>query len=114
VYRVTIDRVSDKQLGPLVALIGTKRYTVKLTHYAHPSERKGKRQPEGDLMLSLTGKKAQSGTKRERALLSMERMEKRNGVGTVDRAALKKRCVDMDIDHQIVGQLISGGYIKEG
>jgi len=116
-FTVTIKNVHDKQLGPLVALIGTKRYSVRLTHHEEESESKaapGKRvYVNDDTFISLTGKSATKGSMREQVLDTMERLEKKNGIGSVTRGMLKAELAEKELDTQILYQLIREGYLKK-
>jgi len=117
VFTVTITNISDKQLGPLVALIGTKRYKVRLTHnsedQAAPEAAPVRGQMKNGTFLSLTGKNATKGSMRESVLKTMERLEKKHGIGNVNRGMLKEKLVEKDLDTQILYQLIREGYLKK-
>jgi hypothetical protein len=60
----------------------------------------------------MSGKKAQLNSIREKVLLTLETLEAAQGVGTVTRKQLKKRCDEKGIDSQIIYQLVREGYIK--
>jgi len=116
-FTVTITNISDKQLGPLVALIGTKRYSVRLTHSAEdqpaPDAAPVRVQLNNDTPLSLTGKNATKGSMRESVLKTMERLEKKHGIGSVTRGMLKEKLVEKELDTQILYQLVREGYLKK-
>lgn len=65
-----------------------------------------------DTVLSLTGKKAQMNSNREKVLHLLEKLEAAQGIGTVTRKQLKKRCEEQGLDSQIFYQLVKDGYIK--
>lgn len=66
----------------------------------------------GKQILSLTGKKATEGSNREAILLTMEKLEKKHGIGTVTRDLLRNTCSQMGQDSQIIYQLVRDGYLK--
>ncbi len=117
-YKITIEGLKPKQLLSVLDSLPSS-VSIQVTNsekyesgWVDP-RKNGHSQPT-DLMLSLTGKKAAKGSIREKVLQALERMEKKHGVGTVDRKALKKQCDKTGIDAQILYQLIRGDYIKEG
>ncbi len=63
-------------------------------------------------ILSLTGKKATPGSIREAVLDTLEKMEEETGIGTVMRSALRDRLAVEGQDTQVIGQLITDGYIS--
>lgn len=114
-FTVTIRNVHDKQLGALIAQIGTKRHTIRLTH--HPEQEQssktvGRKQMSDDTFLSLTGKSAAKGSMRAKVLDAMERLEKKHGIGSVNRGMLKEEIVKKELDTQILYQLVRDGYLK--
>jgi hypothetical protein len=114
-FTVTIRNVHDRQLGELVAGIGTKKWSVSLTHHAENQEEKAtKKKYVGDsTFISLTGKKATKGSMRERVLETMEKLESRNGIGSVNRGMLKEELIKEKLDTQILYQLVREGYLKK-
>lgn len=116
-FTVTIKDIQDKQLGQLIAQIGTKRWLVHLTHHPHPQvddllPTKKRVHMTSDTILSLTGKKATKGSMRERCLEAMELLEKEHGIGNVTRGRLKQDLVDKGLDKQVLYQLVREGYLK--
>jgi len=114
-FTVTIKNVHDKQLGELVAKIGTKKWLVGLNHHEEePSEKVTKRKYMGDdEFLALTGKEAQKGSMREQILKTMEKLEKKHDIGAVTRGMLKEELVKKELDTQVLYQLIRGGFLKK-
>jgi len=116
VFTVTIANIHDKQLGPLVALIGTKRYSVRLTHHEDqpaPEASPVRAQMSNGTFLSLTGKSAQKGSMRESVLKTMEKLEQKHGIGNVNRGMLKEKLNEKELDTQILYQLLRDGYLKK-
>ena len=62
--------------------------------------------------MSLTDRRPQPGTMREKVVVALEKMEVKHGVGTVTRKALRDRCHKLGLDPQILYQLSSDGYIE--
>ncbi len=118
-FTVTVKNVHDRQLGALIAAIGTKRWSVRLTHHddlesSRPSGLPNKKSMMAkDQILSMTGKKATEGSMREQVLETMERLEKKNGIGSVTRAMLKEELIKKKQDTQILYQLVREGYLKK-
>ena len=73
---------------------------------------KSKKRGNGEQILSLTGKQAQRGTNREKILIIFEKLEKKHGIGQVDREMLKDACWKRDLDPYVLSQLINEGYLK--
>lgn len=120
-FTITIKNVHDKQLGELVARIGTKKWSVGLTHHDDMEStrsdglpgKKKRRYMGDDAVLSLTGKKATEGSMREKCLETMEKLEVTHGIGTVTRGVLKGQLVKDKLDTQILYQLVREGYLKK-
>lgn len=114
-FTVTIRNVHDRQLGELVARIGTKKWSVSLTHHGEePKEKEAKRRyVNDDTFISMTGKKATKGSMREKVLETMEKLEVKHSIGSVTRGMLKERLVEKKLDTQILYQLIREGYLKK-
>jgi len=117
-FTVTIENVHDKQLGALIAQIGTRRHRVRLTH--HPEEEQSSKtgsertkQMGDDTFLSLTGKKGREGSMREKVLEMMELLEKEHGIGNVTRGMLKAKLVKAKFPVPIVYQLVHDGFLKK-
>lgn len=66
----------------------------------------------GEQILSLTGKKANKGSNREKILVLLEKLEVKHGPGSITREELKEACWKKEIDPYVLSQLINGGYIK--
>lgn len=64
-------------------------------------------------ILSLTGKTAQKGSMRESVLVTFEKLEKKHGIGSVNRKMLRDACEKKQQDTQILYQLIRDGYLKK-
>jgi hypothetical protein len=120
-FDVTFKNVPDGALGALIAQVGTKRYSVKLTHRPHPDQEGGKhpatktkkynRMP-GSTVLTMTGKSAQKGSTREKILLTFEKLEAKHDIGTVTRDMLRKETSKQGLDSTVIGQLIAGGFLR--
>ncbi len=115
-FTVTIRNVHDRQLGELVARIGTKKWSVRLTHHGEeePANKPAKRKYVDDsTFITMTGKTATEGSMREKVLEAMEKLEKRKGIGSVTRGMLKEELVKKELDTQILYQLVREGYLKK-
>jgi len=116
-FTVTIENVHDKQLGALIAQIGTRKHRVHLTHHPEVQPAPGaalvRKQMGDDTFLSLTGKKGREGSMREKVLEMMELLEKEHGIGNVTRGMLKEKLVKAKFPTPIVYQLVHDGFLKK-
>jgi len=115
-FNVTIQNISDAKLGEVIASIGTKKYPVRVTHFLHPDQvdipdpKKEYAKPM-DIM-SLTGKGAGKGSKRAAALVVLEKLEKKHGIGRVTRKMLREELSALGHNDQILYQLTRDGFLK--
>ena len=119
-FTVTIKNVHDKSLGELISKIGTKKWSVRLTHNEDEEttkrayDRSAKRtHMTADTVISLTGKKAAKGSMREKCLEAMELLEKKHGIGSVTRGMLREDLGAKNLDTQVLYQLVREGYLKK-
>lgn len=119
-YTITIQDVKRSEVLPLLESV-PGHCSFKLDSSAGDQLKvKGKVGPgtpvrsmiAGKQILSLTGKKATEGSNREEVLLTMEKLEKKNGIGTVTRDLLRNTCTKKGQDSQIIYQLVRDGYLK--
>lgn len=94
-FKITISKVSDKQLGPLLAQLRLPKgsaYTVEYQVNGATAPKKGKKysRRNGENVLTMTGKQPKEGTQAEEALELFEKLEKRRGIGNVTRADFKE------------------------
>jgi len=64
-----------------------------------------------DDIMSLTDKRPTKGTMREKAIIVLEKLEVKHGVGQVTRKMLREQCKKLGLDPQILYQLMSDGYL---
>ena len=93
-FTIKIMKVSDKQLGPLLADLKLPKgavYTVEHQANGAAAPKKGKRtiRGNGEAILTMTGKVPKEGTEVAHALELFEKFEKRRGIGNVTRADFK-------------------------
>lgn len=115
-YDITVMGLSKPQVMDLITTItsGTRFSCIKQKQEEVVVQGKtnGKSYGRpGDLM-SLGGKSATKGSKREAVLVTLEKLEKKHGIGTVTRKMLRDECVRKNQDAQILYQLIREGYLK--
>ena len=67
-----------------------------------------------DDIMSLTEKRPQKGSIREKVVVTLEKLEAKHGVGQVTRKMLRERCTKLDVDAQIIYQLMNDGYLVTG
>ena len=91
-FKLTIRNVPDKELGPIISRLQLPRgvtYDAKyVSDYAVPTKKKAKgnsKNPHSraDSLLTMTGKEAQKGSIIEHGMVLFEKLEKRQGIGTV-------------------------------
>jgi hypothetical protein len=113
-YDAALTGLSGKDVLELIETLPSKiRATFTPVEEAAVLMEKPKRKMINALtILTMTGKKAQPGSNRELVLQALERLEVAQGVGTVTRKQLKKRCEEKGLDSQIFYQLVKDGYIK--
>jgi hypothetical protein len=120
-FNVTIKNVSDKALGELIAKIGTKKYSVQVSHFLHPdqedikvSKKNGsaRKYMSPDTPLMITAKSPAKGTIREKALERFKKLEQKHGPGGVTRQMFRDELNKMDCDKSTMTSLIKGGFLR--
>lgn len=116
-YNVLIKGVGDKQLGELIAAIGTKKYSIKLTHYLHPNqeqkpEKPARVEPNDFIMLGETNG-VREGSLPGKMLDMIRRYEVKNGAASMTRAMLhKKLSTHSDAPGAVITAGLARGIIK--
>lgn len=115
-YSIKISGLKKAEVLPLLEQF-SKNTSFQLEKEEEPEGKpngKGRKKPYAtpDDILSLTGKSATEGSARESILLTMEKLEKKNGIGTVSRKMLREECSKKGQDSQIIYQLIREGYLR--
>lgn len=114
-YDATLTGLSGKDVLELIETLPSRiraRFTA-VEDAAVLVEKKSKPKViRPETILSLTGKKAQLNSNREKVLHTLEKLEANLGIGSVTRAELKEACDQKGIDSQIIYQLVRDGYIK--
>lgn len=115
-YKIMISGLKRTEVLPLLEQF-SKNTSFQLEKEEEPEAKpngKGtkKRYASPDDILSLTGKSATNGSARESILLTMEKLESRNGIGSVSRKMLRDECAKKGQDSQIIYQLMREGYLK--
>lgn len=100
-FDVLIKGVSDKALGALVAKIGTKPYSVRVTHYLHANQEQppatveiptaARRRINAGDFLALGPNDARENSQIWHAKVALENLENHYGIGTVTRAMLTEK-----------------------
>ncbi len=115
-YDITVIGLSKPQVLDLITTIasGTRFSCIKQKQeeVVVPGKTNGKSYGSAEDVMSLGGKSATKGSKREKILITLEKLEKKNGIGTVTRKMLREECARKDQDPQIIYQLIREGYMK--
>lgn len=115
-FNVTIQNVGDKALGELLAKIGTKKYSVKVSHF-HADANLPLDKPNGrvlgDAILSLTGKSARKDSRLYLVHTTLEKLEAKHEVGSITRDDLYNALVDkIDDPGGDISRALAGGYIR--
>lgn len=76
------------------------------------SDVKNKRSTDADI-LSLTNKRPTKGSMREKAVVALEKLEVKHGIGGVTRKMLRTQCKRLGLDPQILYQLTADGYMVD-
>ncbi len=113
-YNATLTGLAGKDVLDLIETLPTKiRATFTAIEEAAVLVDKPKRKMiSATTILTMTGKKAQLNSNREKVLHTLEKLEANLGVGSVTRAELKEACEKKGLDSQIFYQLVKDGYIK--
>ncbi len=113
-YDAALTGLSGKDVLELIETLPSRirtRFTA-VEEAAVLVEKPKRKMVSADTLIVMTGKKAQLNSNREKVLHTLEKLEAAQGVGTVTRKMLKKRCDENGIDSQIIYQLVREGYIK--
>lgn len=125
-YRITITGVNKAQAWDLITSVPNGKTFVleeiedEIKPPEKPSAARSKQNRKGrqttyagaDEIVSLTGKKATAGSRREKVLDLLEQMEAKQGIGKVTRKMLRDECHKLKMDHQIIYQLLREGYMR--
>lgn len=113
-YDATLTGLTGKHVLELIDILpsGVRARFAAVEEAAVLVDKPKRKTISPDTLIAMTGKKAQLNSNREKVLHTLERLEEAQGIGTVTRRQLKKRCDENGIDSQIIYQLVREGYIK--
>ena len=117
-YKVTLSGLKKAEVMPLLEEYG-KHALFKLEKEGEPEPKKlngqhggpRKRRSQGAALM-LTGKEAQPGSIRAKALERFKRLEQKHGPGGVTRTMFREDLNKMDCDKSTMSSLVSAGLIK--
>ena len=112
-YALTITGLRPKDVLPLLESLPSHA-SLSVTNIDQPEVVEDTKPPRtnGNAILSMTGKRASKGSVREQVLTVFEKLEKKHGIGAVNRKMLRDDCNKKGVDSQIIYQLLRDGYLK--
>lgn len=122
-FDIHIKGVSDKALGALIARIGTKTYSVRVSHYLHENQKPteveiptaARRRVNPEAILALGPNEARENSQIWHAKRALEGLEHTYGVGEVNRHMLtehlKRKRSKVDAPGSTISSALKHGLI---